>query len=430
MNNYSTHLKYGKEVLPLVMPSDNLLDVIQPKEIHVPKHPVKLIESALDASTHGPPFDTLFKRGDKTTIVVSDITRYTGSHLYLPVMINRLNSIGVPDKDIRVVFSLGIHRRQSPQEQRMIVGDEVHGRVEVHDHNAFDEKALTRLGRTAKGTDIFINRLVAEADKVILTGAITFHYLAGFGGGRKSVLPGVSSYDNCLDAHMLVLNPPEIGGKHPKAKTGILNGNPFHDAMMQACKLLNPAFLLNTVLSTRKEIARAVAGDYRTAHLHGCDFLLENFGWELKEKADLVIVSCGGFPKDINFIQAHKSIDHAINGLRDNGVMIVLAECSDGFGNATFLDWFQYGDLKDFEEALRRGFEINGQTAYSTLIKAKTVKIILISSLMDEDVRRMSMIPAESLDQGISMAYEILGRTPSTYVIPDGGSVLPRVATS
>jgi len=225
----------------------------------------------------------------------------------------------------------------------------------------------------------------------------------------------------------MVLNPPEVGGKHPKVKTGVLDGNPFHEAMLQACNFLGTIFLFNTILSTGKEIIEVVTGDYIAAHRYGCDLLLRNFSPELDEKADLVIVSCGGFPKDINFIQAHKSIDHAINILRDNGVMIVLAECSDGFGNPTFLDWFQYNDLSDFERALRRNFEINGQTAYSTLIKTKKVRIILISELADEDAKKMSMIPADSLDQGLSIAYEMLDKNPSTYVIPDGGSVLPRV---
>lgn len=427
MKEFLVDLKYGKKILPLRISPDNLLGIIKPSDIPVPPDTGGLIESALDTPMHGPGFDSLFRRGDTISIVVSDITRYTGSHLYLPVMINRLNTIGVMDEDIRIVFSLGIHRQQSPQEQRMIVGDEAYERVKVYDHNAFDPEILTSLGRTDEGTEVFVNSLVAEADKVILTGTITFHYLAGFGGGRKSILPGVSSFDNCLNSHMLVLTPPEVGGKHPKARTGILDGNPFHEAMLQACKLLHPAFLLNTILSTKKEIIQVIAGDYIAAHQDGCNSLLKNFSQTLNEKADMVIVSCGGFPKDINFIQAHKSIDHAIDALKDGGVMIVLAECSDGLGNATFFDWFQYENLMDFEKALRQRFEINGQTAYSTLMKAKKVTVVLISELADEHVRKMSMIPVKSLEQGLLIAHEILGKNPSTYVIPDGGSVLPRI---
>lgn len=428
MKECAVTLKYGKKVLSFKIPSDNLLGIITPREIHPPTDTFGLIESVLNTPTSGLPFDDMFRRGDRITIVVSDITRYTGSQLCLPIIINRLNRIGVGDEDIKIVFALGIHRQQLPQEHRMIVGDEVYKRIKVYDHNAFDAKNLIPLGKPYKGSKRFeVNRLVAEADKVILTGTIGFHYLAGFGGGRKGIMPGVASFDSCLDLHLLALNPPEVGGRHPMVKTGALTGNPFHHVMIQACEMLCPIFLFNTILSPTKEIIEIVAGDYLSAHQQGCDFLLRNFSPELNEKADLVVVSCGGFPKDINFIQAHKSIDYAINILKDNGVMIVLAECSDGLGNPTFLDWFKYDDLMDFEGALRGNFEINGQTAYSALIKAKKVKIILLSELASEDVKRMSMIPADSIDQEVSMAYEILGETPSTYIIPDGGSVFPRV---
>ncbi|OIP28387.1 MAG: hypothetical protein COY50_15235 [Deltaproteobacteria bacterium CG_4_10_14_0_8_um_filter_43_12] len=427
MKERVVNLKYGRKVLSFNIPSDNLLGIITPGEVPVPKNTVRLIESVLNTPTSGLPFDETFRKGDRITIVVSDITRYTGSEIYLPIIIDRLNRIGVEDEDITIVFALGIHRQQLPQEHRMIVGDEVYKRIKVYDHNAFNSKNLTPLGKTDRGTRVEINRLVAEADKVILTGTIGFHYLAGFGGGRKSILPGVASFDSCLDLHLLALNPPEVGGRHHMVKTGALTGNPFHHAMIHVCEMLGPIFLFNTILSPTKEIIEVVAGDYLSAHQRGCDFLLRSFSPEFNEKADLVVVSCGGFPKDINFIQAHKSIDYAINILKDNGVMIVLAECSEGLGNPTFLDWFKYDDLMDFEGALRGNFEINGQTAYSALIKAKKAKIILLSELTGENVKRMSMIPADSINQGVSMAYKILGETTSTYIIPDGGSVFPRV---
>ncbi|MEW6616215.1 MAG: nickel-dependent lactate racemase [Thermodesulfobacteriota bacterium] len=420
-------LRYGRKVLSFNIPSDNLLGIVTPGEIHPPVNTFGLIDSVLNTPTGSPPFDEIFRGGEKITVVASDITRYTGSEIYLPIMINRLNRIGISDKDINIVFALGIHRQQLPLEHRVIVGDEVYKRINVCDHNAFDSKNLVPLGKTDMGTRVEVSRLVAEADKVILTGTIGFHYLAGFGGGRKGIMPGVASFDSCLDLHLLALNPPEVGGRHHMVKTGVLKGNPFHHAMIQACGMLDYVFLFNTILSPTKEIIEVVAGDYLSAHQQGCNFLLSNFSPEFNEKADLVIVSCGGFPKDINFIQAHKSIDYAINILKDNGIMIVLAECSEGFGNSTFLNWFIYDDLMDFESALRGNFEINGQTAFSTLIKAKKVKIILISELASEDVERMSIIPADSIDQAVSMAYEMLGKTPSTYIIPDGGSVLPMV---
>ncbi|MFH2011331.1 MAG: nickel-dependent lactate racemase [Pseudomonadota bacterium] len=427
MREVVINLKYGKKVLYFEIPPDNLLGIITPEEIPFPEDTFGLIESVLNTPICSPPFDDVFRKDERIAIVVSDITRYTGSEIYLPVLINRLNRIGVRDEDIDIVFALGIHRQQLPEEHRIIVGDEIYKRIKLYDHNAFNTENFTVLGNTEMGARVEINKLVTEADKVILTGTIGFHYLAGFGGGRKGIMPGVASFDSCLDLHLLAFNPPEVGGKHPMVKTALLEGNPFNHAMIQACDKLDYVFLFNTILSPTKKIIEIVAGDYLSAHQQGCDFLLKNFSPELNEKADLVIVSCGGFPKDINFIQAHKSIDYAIDILKENGVMIVLAECSNGFGNSTFLDWFKYNNLKDFERALREKFEINGQTAFSTLIKAKKVKIILISELAGEDVKKMFMTPAKSIDQAVSIAIEILGKTPSTYIIPDGGSVFPRL---
>jgi nickel-dependent lactate racemase len=427
MKERAIKLKYGKKNLSFHIHSENLLGVIKSEEVPIPKDTDRLIKSALNAPFNGPPFDYFFQKGERVTVIVSDVTRYTASHIFLPILIDRLNNAGINYDDIRVVVALGIHRQQSPKELRMIVGDEVYKKVRVYNHNAFDSKRLTYLGRTDSGIKVEINTLVADSDKILLTGSIGFHYLAGFGGGRKSILPGVASFDSCVDAHLLVLNPPKLGGRHPMATTGVLNGNPFHELMIEACEMLCPKFLFNTILSSNREILKIVSGDYVSAHLQGCDFLLDNFSPELEEKADLIIVSSGGFPKDINFIQAHKSIDHSINALKENGVMIVLARCQEGFGNPTFLDWFQYDDLMDFERALRKNFEINGQTAYSTLIKAKRARIIIVSELDDEDVKRMSMVPADTIDQALSIAYDILGDKPSTYVIPDGGFVFPRV---
>jgi len=430
MGDRTLSLKYGSTSLSFKIPSDNLLGILAPGKISPPCDTVRFIESILDTPTYGPPFSEIFRRGERITLVVSDITRYTGSRVYLPILINRLNTIGVGDDDIRIVFALGIHRQHLPREHRIIIGEEIYKRVRVYDHNASDSKNLTYLGRTERGAKVELNSMVAETDKIILTGTIGFHYLAGFGGGRKSILPGVASFDSCIDAHLQVLNPPDPGGKHPKARTGVLEGNPFHEVMVQACEMLCPIFLFNTILSNDKEIVAVAAGEYISAHEHGCDLLSRDFSPELEEKADLVIVSCGGFPKDINFIQAHKCIDYAMNVLKHGGVMIILAECSDGFGNPTFLDWFKYDDLLDLEKALRKNFEINGQTAYSTMIKAGNARIILVSGLAGDDVKRMSITPAESIDQALSIAYEALGKQPSTYVIPDGGSIFARVTRS
>ncbi len=228
-----------------------------------------------------------------------------------------------------------------------------------------------------------------------------------------------------MASHFNVLNPGEGNGKNSFAVTGNLDNNPVHSAMVEACAMVKPDFILNTVLSPDKQIIAAFAGHWQDAHEAGCRYYAENFAYPLKEKADLAVVSCGGFPKDINLIQAHKSMEYGSQALKDGGVMILLAECRDGYGNATFFNWFRFRDLPSFESRLRSHYEINGQTAYSLLQKALRFRIILVSTLPPEEVRTMRMIPAATLDEALQMAKEMLPDDFTAYVIPEGGTVLP-----
>jgi nickel-dependent lactate racemase len=195
--------------------------------------------------------------------------------------------------------------------------------------------------------------------------------------------------------------------------------------MVEACAMINPDFILNSVLSPQKSIIAVFAGHWRDAHEAGCRYYAKNFAYPLQQQADLVIVSCGGFPKDINLIQAHKSMEYGSQALKPGGVMILLAECRDGYGNATFFNWFRFRDLSSFEGRLRSHYEINGQTAYSLLQKALHFRIILVSTLLPEEVRTMQMLPAATLAEALQLARGMLPEDFKAYVVPEGSTVLP-----
>ena len=414
-------LKYGSTSYPLHLAPSRLTGVIQTAAPEPPASPEEIISNALH-SCHE--VIATFKTGEKVVIVTSDITRYTGSEIYLPLLIEHLNGQGIPDHDIEILIALGIHRSQTAHEHEKILGP-LYGRIRVHDHDCDDHAGLVSIGRTSNGIDVRINRRAVEADRLILTGVIGFHYFAGFGGGRKSVLPGIASRQACMASHFAVLNPAPGSGKNLHAVTGNLDGNPVHQAMTEACALAAPDFILNTILAPDKRIIAAFAGNWQKAHAAGCRFYREHFSYPLQEKADLVVVSCGGFPKDINLIQAHKSMEYAAQALNEGGVMILLAECRDGFGNSTFFNWFRYKQLDQFESVLRERYEINGQTAYATLQKAQRFRIILMSHLPAQQVVEMGMLPASSLDTALTMAENLLPGDWTALVMPEGGSVLP-----
>jgi nickel-dependent lactate racemase len=418
-------LKYGSTSFTLDLPPAHLAGVIVPSLVQPSESPAEIINRTLDACQ---PALSSFKTVENVVIVTSDITRYTGSEIYLPLLVDRLNRQGIADSDIEILIALGIHRKQTVHEHQKILGS-LYGRIRVIDHDCDDRSQLVNIGTTSSGIRVSISRRAVEADRLILTGTIGFHYFAGFGGGRKSVLPGIASREACMASHFAVLNPGKGSGKNPLATTGNLEGNPVHQAMLEGCAMAKPDFILNTVLTPDKQIIAAFAGDWREAHEAGCRFYREHFAFPLQEKADLVIASCGGFPKDINLIQAHKSMEYASQAIRDGGVMIILAECRDGFGNATFFNWFRHKNLVEFETALREDYEINGQTAYSILQKAQRFRIILVSQFPERQVEEMGMIPAHTLEGAMNIATGIMPSDWRAYLMPEAGSVLPVVVT-
>jgi len=420
-----TALKYGHDILSIEL-SGQVLTCDTPDDLPEPEDEIR---RALAAPIAAPPLAEIVSAGERVVIVTSDITRYTGSEIYLPVLVDELNRCGIADDDIEIVIALGIHRKQTPEEHHKILGP-IFGRIAVFDHECDDPAQLVYLGRTCSGLPVHVNRRITDADRVIVTGTVGLHYFAGFGGGRKSLVPGVAGRETCMATHFAIFNPPEQGGRNQQACTGNLDGNPVHSAILEAARMVEPDFLLNTVLTADKRIAGVFCGDLEQAHLAGCELARRFYTAPIDGQADLAVVSCGGHPKDINFIQAHKSLDYGVQAVRPGGTLVLLAACPDGFGNATFFDWFEYQDLNQFEQALRERYEINGQTAWSTLTKARSRRVILVSGFSRGQTEKMGMEKADSLDEALQMAYKQLPANPEVVIIPDGGTILPILSES
>ena len=419
-------LKYGTSSFFCQLPGANILQPEHFPEVVAADH---LIREALINPIGSLPLDRIIRPGEKVAVVTSDITRYSGSEIYLPILIDELNSIGISDDHIEIIIALGIHRKQTEAEHRKILGS-LYGRIAVFDHECDDPDDLVDLGMTDSGIPVEVNRRIIEADRIIVTGTIGFHYFAGFGGGRKGLIPGVASRKTCMASHFAVFNPPEVGGKHPQAVTGVLAGNPVHRNLLQAARLVNPDFLLNTVLSPKKEILGVFCGDLEQAHLAGCAMVESLFQVQLSQLADLAVISCGGEPKDINFIQAQKALDYGCRAVKEGGTIIFLAACRDGFGHDTFFDWFRYQNLDEFERELRKNYQINGQTAHAVLSRARHFRIILISEFTAEQTSTMGMEKAVDLQSALDLVLPELTENDEIVVIPDGGMVLPVLAKS
>jgi lactate racemase len=366
--------------------------------------------------------DEIAGADDSVLIVVSDATRATASAQVVNLLVRRLVQTGVSPARMAVIFATGIHRPVSEKERVELLTPFITQRLRILQHDPHDRSKLTTVGKTERGVTVEVNSALKEFSRVFLTGGITFHYFAGFTGGRKSICPGLASAKTIEATHMLALDF-ERGGRKTGVGTGLLDGNAVHEECERVAALVAPAFGINTIVNEDHRAVKIFCGDWRLAHRAGCEYYLAHHSATIPAKRDVVIASCGGFPHDINLIQAHKALDMAALACNDGGTIILLAECSDGLGRPDFMKWFDAADSRALEARLVSGYEVNGQTAWALLTKAERYRVYLVSELPTHEVKRMRMIPAPSLRAALDHAGAGDG-----FILPRGAAVLPALA--
>lgn len=415
------HLGYGSGEIKLSLPTKQILHVVEGKHVEPIADVKAAVNAALAHPIGTPPLKEIMKKGDRVCIIASDITRAWVRHdLFLPPLLDGLNAAGVPDSDITLVVSLGAHRHHTHQENIAVYGQEVVDRISIEQSHAPTAEDFVKVGTTSRGVDTYIYKTVAQADKVILTGGIVYHLMAGFGGGRKSILPGVAGYNSIQGNHSFCLHDIVGQGISPHCVSGKLNGNNMHEDMTEMASMVNPAFLLNAVFTPEGKFARFVAGHWYDAWLEGCRTVEEIFGVPITAKADLVIGSAGGFPKDINLYQGSKTIDNAFMAVKDGGVIILTLECRDIKEPPDFSGWFDYESLYERELELRKGFTVPGFIALKCGMIAKQVPLIIVTMPQNKDfVTKAGMIPAASIEEALAIAEQKLGRKDYSVTIMD-----------
>ncbi len=415
-------LKYGYSEVRFSFPEDKVLGILESKIMKKVSYPRASVLDVLKTPIDSPPLVEVAKKGGKAAIVVSDRTRTSKADIVLPVVLSELNHGGIKDEDITIVFATGTHRLHSEEEKRKIVGPFVAQRnVALVDHDCRDESNLVEVGVTSRGNKVKLNKIVVEADLKILTGCITYHYFAGFGGGRKSVIPGIAAFDTIQFNHKLLMGKEPDSGENPNCKTGNLEDNPIHEDMLEAARMLRPDFVINTVINGDRDLAGVFAGDMEKAHFAGCKFIDDHARVKIDKKADLVIASSGGGTKDLNFVQSHKAMENASYALREGGTMVLVAETSENFPSDEYMRWIELGSSKKIEEELRQSFTIPGHTVYSAVHKAERFRIIWVTKLDKGIVEKMGMTPASSIEEAIK---SVEGKA---YIMPEAYLTLPVV---
>lgn len=414
-----TTLGYGTE--KILFPYDpERFTVLSTATHDAPALTDSALQLRLEAPIASPPLDEIFHPNQTVTLVVPDATRVAGVNRLAPMVLARLNAIGLKDQRISVLIGGGIHRPPTSEEIRKILGTEVVQGLNIYSHDANCPDSMTVLGITRRGTLVELNRRLVESDRTIVMGAITFHYFAGFSGGRKAVLPGCASERAIRSNHLLAFDQVSFT-RTTGVGSGRLEGNPVHEDMDEAVSLLNPSFLINTVMNAQNQISQVYAGHWRLAHRKGCLDYLETHTVQVSQRRPLVVVSCGGTPRDVNLIQSHKAMEHAATVLEEGGTMIVLAECKQGLGRNDFLEWFVPGGSRATAHKLVNGdYRVNGQSAWGLRLKTERFRILLVSSLDPQVVSQMGMEPHSDLESALATVGDGPG-----YILPEGISTLP-----
>lgn len=416
-------LPYGKTEVCVRVPARNLLGSLDPKEkASVPDSGAEVVR-ALGEPVGSKRLREIVKPESRVAVVVDDATRPSPTRVMVPPLLEELGGAGVRDENLTVIFACGAHRAVTGEEARSLLGDDVVARVKwvSHDCRAQD---LVHVGTTKRETKVFLNRVFVEADVRVLVGDVCLHYFAGYGGGRKSVLPGVSGVETIKHNHSMLLD--------ASARTGVLDGNPVHEDMVEAARMARVDFILNAVTNSRGEVVKAFAGDLEQAFSEAVKAVDEMYRVTVDRRADIVVVSAGGHPADIDLYQAYKGVDNTLGIIKRGGVIVLVAECPEGHGNQAFYDWMvKYGDLKTVEREIKRSFVLGGHKAYYLLRVLQNHRVILVSSMPDYYANNVFRLKtARALNDAMIEAFSIAGSSAKVWVMPYGNYTLPAVAAS
>ncbi len=410
---------YGSGVQTAEVPEANLLAELRANTMEHPRQGVDAVVYALKHPIGLPQLSALVKPGQKIAIITSDISRPLPSYEVLPPVLDELNAAGVSNEDITVVFALGSHRKHTPEEMEKLVGTRIFQSVRCVDSDPDD---CVSMGITSRGTPVDITRTVAEADFRICLGNIEFHYFAGYSGGAKAIMPGVSTPEAIQQNHRMMVSPDACAGK--------LEGNPIREDIEEAGSICGIHYIVNAVLDEHKKIVHAVAGHVTEAHREGCKYLDQMYRVPISRKADIVIVSQGGAPKDANLYQTQKALDNAKHAVRKGGTVILIGACHEGLGSVKFESWLtQAPTAHSMVERISREFELGGHKAAAIGMVLENAHIDLVSEMDPAFVESIFFTPRKTVQEALDAAFAKYGPEASVIAMPFGGATLPILNT-
>lgn len=413
-------LKYGRKDLEFEIESSRVLDVLKANEKEGLRDPLKAVENSLKKPVGTAPLAELLAAEEisELVIIVNDVTRFTPYKYMLPPLLKTISEAGIKKEEVTFIVATGVHSPHSTEQNKEIFGEEIDANYNFIHHDC--DQDLVEMGKLSTGNQLKINKKVAEADFLITTGVILPHYMAGFSGGRKSILPGVAGRESIEKNHAMMV---EVIENEPA-----LEENPISREMFEAAEKVGVDFILNVVTNSSREIVQVAAGDYRQAWEAGIAQSAEMYHLPLAEKAEAAVVSSGGFPRDINIYQAQKALDHADHAVKKGGTIIWVAECSEGYGEERFEKWMNEAQKPEDNIArIKEKFLIGGHKAFAISRVAAEKEIILISSLSQEQTENIFAKKMETIQEAVDYLAEKYNGDYSAYIMPQGSLTVPVV---
>ena len=405
---------FGSTEILIDIPDRNLAGILHANEIERETDESNIILNALNHPIDSKKLRELVKPGEKIAIITSDITRPMPSKKVLPFILSELKSASIPDEDILIVFALGSHRPHTDEEKKRIVGEQIFNQYRCIDSIG----EFVHLGTTEAGTPVDIFKPVAEADRRICLGNIEYHYFAGYSGGAKAIMPGVSTRDAIQANHSRMTD--------PNACAGQIESNPVRNDIDSVVDFITIDFIVNVILDEHKRVCHCVAGHYQTAHRRGCDLLDKLYRIEIAHKADIVIVSSGGYPKDINLYQAQKALDNAGHAVKNGGTILWIASAAEGLGEKHFEDWMtNHSHPSEMIDHIQREFVLGGHKAAAIAMVLERADIILITDLDQNIVEKIHLHAASDAQKTLNDLLRKYGSSASVLAMPFGGATLP-----
>lgn len=410
---------FGTGIQSVEIPENNLLEVLNPNTVELGLTGEEEVIRALAHPIGSKPLGEIVKPGEKIVIISSDITRPMPTYRVMPALLDALYKADIDKKDITLVLGLGIHRPHTDAERKKLAGERAYAEIRVMDSTPQDTVSY---GKTTSGTPVDVTRAVAEADRRICLGNIEYHYFAGYSGGGKAIMPGVSTGEAIQMNHRMMVQ--------EEAAAGRLAGNPIRADIEEAAAMVGVDFILNVVLDEKKRIVKAVAGDLILAHREGCRFLDQFYLKKIPARADIVLVSQGGAPKDLNLYQTQKALDNAKHAVKKGGIVILIGSCKEGLGEAEFERWMTGSPSPAaMVERIGRDFRLGGHKAAAIAMVLENADIYMVSEMDPAFVKSIFLTPFGSAQAALDAAFQKLGRQATVIAMPYGGSTLPVVVS-